>query len=391
MPRVRARAPAVPKHQSRLQPSSCASLGASREPLRVLHVVEACGGGVFEVLDTLTRGLAYRGHTNAIAYGVRPETPADLPDRLHESVELIPLPWIERRPIALVSGLASVPGAVRRWNPDVVHLHSSFAGATSLLPGISVPTVYTPHGYAFLKPRGRFRSGAIKWAERAIARRVSVIAATSHSEASQAFKVARAPRVRVVKNGIAELDNPENHAVVVHKERLILGIGRPVPQRQPVAAAKILQSLSGEADVRWIGGGYDSGAGIAALHAASVPVTGWLPREEALSVLRRSMVYLHWTAWDGLALSVLEALALDVIVVAYDIPPSREILGSQQVCATTSEAVSLIRKVLTDEPFRQDLIVQQRQRRAQYSARSMVENCEATYLSVRARSPRGDA
>ena len=66
--------------------------------------------------------------------------------------------------------------------------------------------------------------------------------------------------------------------------------------------------------------------------AAGIPLSDWLPRGELLDRIGSAGAYLHWTAWDGLPLSILEAMALDVVVVASDIPPNREILGPDAVC-----------------------------------------------------------
>ena len=69
----------------------------ARRPLRILHVSEAFGGGVFEIVKTLAERLATAGDTVAVAYGRRPETPAEVGDHVDPAVELMPLPWGERR------------------------------------------------------------------------------------------------------------------------------------------------------------------------------------------------------------------------------------------------------------------------------------------------------
>jgi glycosyltransferase involved in cell wall biosynthesis len=358
-------------------------LVSSQPSLRIMHVVEACGGGVLEVVDTLTRGLAERGHASALAFGVRPETPGDMATRIHDSVDLIPLPWINRRPAALAAGALALPGQVSRWKPDIIHLHSSFAGAAgALVLRRSTPMVYTPHGYAFSVPRSRLAALAITSVERAVARRVSVIGTTSCSEAIEATQITRARRVIAVPNGIAELDAPGSREAWPPKERLVVAIGRPVPQRQPVAVARILQSVSAAADVAWIGGGYENDEGMKALQAAGVPTTGWVGRDQVLDTLERASVYLHWTAWDGLALSILEALARDVVVVAHDIPSTREILGHRQVCRSAEVGTELILRILGDEKFKHELLTDQRRRRSFYSAERMILAWEALYQDL---------
>ena len=156
-----------------------------------------------------------------------------------------------------------------------------------------------------------------------------------------------------VANGIAELNadrvrtraNDELPRTPPRRRRR-----RTVPQRRPEAAARILSELRDVAEVEWLGGGGGRRgvAGGKALASAGIPLSDWLPRAELLDRIGSATVYLHWTAWDGLPLSILEAMALDVVVVASDIPPNREILGPDAVCATEEEAVARVRRVITD-------------------------------------------
>ena len=64
--------------------------------LRILHVSEAFGGGIVGVVAPLAERLTRAGHSVAVAYGVRPETPADVRNELSDDVEVFPLPWQRR-------------------------------------------------------------------------------------------------------------------------------------------------------------------------------------------------------------------------------------------------------------------------------------------------------
>jgi glycosyltransferase involved in cell wall biosynthesis len=159
-------------------------------------------------------------------------------------------------------------------------------------------------------------------------------------------------------------------------------MGRVVPQRQPGAVAAILADVADLAPVVWLGGVKKAPGSLEELARARVPVTGWLPREEALDRLGEASVYLHWTAWDGMPLSILEAMARDVVVIASDIAPNRSILGPRQVFASQAEAISAIRRVLVDEPYRESLLREQRVRRGQYGSTAMMLGWEELYAAL---------
>jgi len=375
--------------------------------LRILHVSEAFGGGVLETIRTIANRHAASGHDVAIAYGARAETPEELRAVVDERVELFPLGWRRAHPLSHVRSGRRLRALVNTWRPDVVHLHSSFAGVVGgLVLGGSVPLVYTPHAFASRIASlwvSRFAYGA---AEKLAISRSDVVGAVSESEASEAFALG-ARAVVVVHNGIPELDDlPGEAGPRGRRAPLVVALGRMVAQRQPEAHTRILAAVRDVADVVWIGGSPDPSVASAVEHAG-VAVTGWLPRPVVLERLRSASVYLHWTKWDaGVAWSVLEAVALDVVVVASDIAPNRPILDPRQICAAESEAVEVIRRVLEDPAFADELIAVQRARRVDYSAALMVSRWLQVYEGVvasgtssrrtrtrrsrRARTPRED-
>lgn len=359
---------------------------ARTDRLRVLQVIEAFGGGALEIVTTVSERLAERGDAMAIAYGVRPETPRDVRARVADPVEVFPLPWTARTPRAQVSAARALRRLVDDWRPDVVHLHSSFAGAVgSLALRGRAPLVYTPHAYSFTAADGRVRRAVYQAMERLVARRSELVAAVSESEARLARDVVRAGRVTCIRNGIPELDDPGPARAAPGGAPSVIGMGRVVPQRRPEECARILSALAGTATVSWVGGGGPDGpdsAGMRALRDAGVEVTGWVARDEALARLADATAYLHWTAWDGQPLSVLEAMARDVVVVASDIDANRELVGPGQVCRDEAEAVALLRSVVEDPDHRERLLASQRARRGAYGARRMVGEWRELYEAV---------
>lgn len=374
-----------PAELDRPEPAgSITAEGQRPRPLSILYVTEALGGGAYEVTRTEAEGMARAGHRVAIAHGVRPETPSDLRDRVDRAVELIALPWTDRTLGAQMRAQWALRKLARTWKPDVVHLTSSFAGLHGVLAIKEAPTVYTPQAYAFtMASEPSFKRWAYLILESFVARRVDLVGACSLSEGAQARALPGARAVAVVPNGIEELNEPAVTDVPeTDPEPTIVAMGRPLPQRQPEACARILSDVGDFARIRWIGGGGDGTPRHRALEAAGIEMTGWMPRRETLAALGRSMVYLHWTAWDGLPLSVLEAMALDVIVVASDIGPNREILGPEQVCRTEDEAIRLIRQLLVDPGLRERFLASQRDRRGAYGADAMIERWAYVYGSL---------
>jgi glycosyltransferase involved in cell wall biosynthesis len=357
--------------------------------VRILHVAESFGGGLMRMVVDLAEGSAAAGDAVMIAHGVRPETPTTLRADIDDSVGIRALPWTSRGPAAQIRAARELRALVREWRPDVVHLHSSFSGVVgSLALGRRCPTVFTPNAFASALPEaGALARPAYRLAERVTCHRVSAVGAVSWSEAEIATELGAHKVVRI-PNGIPELD-PER-AVTRAPDApppdpvSIVATGRTVPQRQPDACARILSAVADVAEVAWLGGGGGARgvAGRESLEAARIPITGWLAQSELLDRMAGATAYLHWTAWDGLPLSVIEAIALDVVVIASDIPPNREILGDSGVRQTEAEAVEALRRVATDPGYAEQLRVEQRSRRDEFSAAKMIGAWRELYAEL---------
>lgn len=347
--------------------------------MRILHVTEASWAGTLQVVRTLAADQAASGHAVTLAYADQPQAPADLALTAAAGVELAPLEWTRRSPAAQLAAGRALRRLVRERRPDLVHLHSSFAGAVGALALSRVPLIYTPHGFAFArKGVGRATGAAVRSVEALVARRCALVGAVSEAEAELARDGLRAPRVGVVRNGIPELDGGVPERSLDRAEPVVVALGRITEARRPAATARILAALVPHARVAWIGGKSGDGDD-RAVRDAGIPVTGWLPHGEALERLAEATVYLHWSAWDGQSLAILEAIARDAVVVASDIPANREIVGPRQVCPDEPSAIALARSVLEDPALRAELLAEQRRRAPAFGARRMSAEWLALY------------
>jgi glycosyltransferase involved in cell wall biosynthesis len=168
--------------------------------MRVLLCHQPTDGGVGRHVSDVADGLSAAGHDVILC------SPA-MPDGIPGPVEHVRLDLrravAPRADLAAVLRLTAVLGEVR---PDVVHAHSSKAGALARLARLAsprTPVVYTPHGFAFA---GHFSSALERHAYRAVERLLmpltSRIVCVCEAEARLARSLGAPDRVRVVRNGI---------------------------------------------------------------------------------------------------------------------------------------------------------------------------------------------
>jgi glycosyltransferase involved in cell wall biosynthesis len=173
---------------------------------RVLLLYQPIDGGVARHVVDLFDGLLARGHEPVLC-GPAVASASALSGASLEDPPFVRLP-VQRAvaPRRDVPALARYAAIVRRVHPDIVHAHSSKAGALARLgralhPG--VPVLYTPHGYAFAGFFSRELERSIyRQAERLMAPVTRFVITVCQAEARLAASIGPSSRVRVVYNGV---------------------------------------------------------------------------------------------------------------------------------------------------------------------------------------------
>ncbi len=168
---------------------------------RVLLVSQPTDGGAYRHVRDLVATLPSHGYEPVVCAPFGPGQGAEL------GCEIVPLAMERRVGRADAGAVARFARLVRRVRPDLVHAHSSKAGALARLARPAnprVPVLYTPHGYAhaghFERPA---ESRAYRLAEMLMTPMTSRVICVCEAERRLAAGVGPASRTRVVHNGIA--------------------------------------------------------------------------------------------------------------------------------------------------------------------------------------------
>lgn len=321
------------------------------DKIKVLHVAEAFEGGIITLLQSITNGTS-DDFQHYILYNRRKRSPKEPEALFKPGIKLVQSKHLTREisPFADLAAIKELRKVYLDIKPDVVHLHSSKAGAIGrlALDGFKVPIFYSPHGYSFLMYQcSWFERKMYYIIEKILGCRPSITVAVSKGESDLAKKVSR--RVIYINNGVntEELDRLnldfENRPPKVR----ICTLGRIAPQKAPEIFNRIAKALP-EVKFVWIGGGELQGE----LTAPNIEVTGWLPtREDALEKMMSCSVYMLTSLYEGMAFSLLEAMYFKRLCIVSRIPGNIDVIENGVtgfICGEIQEYVAVIRKLLKD-------------------------------------------
>lgn len=296
--------------------------------LFVLTGTPEIGGAAVHVRD-LAAAMVQRGHDVALAIGTSHPVLEDLQDA---GCSIFDVPALRRNllPWNDLAAVAQLRAVITSWEPDVVACHSSKAGVIGRVAGnlCGVPAVFTAHGWAFTEGVGDLRARVYGMAERRLARlSARVITVSDHDRvlAEHAGITASTEVVRIW-NGIPDIP-PAMRACPEREPPHLVMLARYSRQKDHDT---LIRALAGLTDLPWrctlAGGGpwfgrvrelvADTGLGNRVAVLGEVDYAQRLLRDAQLAVLS--------SRWEGLPLTILEAMRAGLPVVASDVGGVRE-------------------------------------------------------------------
>lgn len=364
----------------------------------VLLVHQPIDGGVGRHVSDVATGLSSRGFQVTLCGPALPTPPPPVSAQVSHVTVQMARAVTPRTDAIAVRDLAEV---VREVKPDLVHAHSSKAGATARLQRLrnrAVPVVYTPHGYSFAS---HFAKGmqrvAYREMEHLLSPLTSRIVCVCESEARLARTVAASKRVRVVYNGITAAEagpvDPRvselarSGPVICAMALLRSGKGLEtlidatpsVLSRHPRAQIAILGDGPGLEELR---------ARASARKAAhAIHFLGF--HQEPLSALRGAQVFVHPSLAEAFPYAILEAMAAGVPIVASDVGGIGEAVldGQSATLVAPGRSEDLARALVAalDDPARQAEIARAARARFEryFTFETMLDRLISVYSELR--------
>lgn len=331
---------------------------------KVFEVIECGGpGGTGSQVAAICNHLDRKKFEIGLAYSVRPgcspeEFRAQAPGA--EKAFYIPEMIREISPFQDLKAFQALYRLFKTEKPDVVHAHSSKAGALARLAAraAGIPHIYySPHGYSF---QMQDRAAASRWVYHGIERALSQIGeivAISVSEAELTRSIRGGKNVHTVCDAYL---GPLPALRERNERGLKIGAcGRLTYARNPDAFVKLAQRVTdsrNDVGFVWIGDGElrrTADDMITDMNLRSrCEITGWLSPEDVGKRMADLDIFVHFSRWEGLPNSVLEAMAHGLPVVASDIPGNRDVVTDEINGYLVKSEIQLLERVLelVDQP-----------------------------------------
>lgn len=316
---------------------------------RILHIVEAMGGGVFTYLVNLSNYLCSEFEVY-IAYSIRPQTPKNYRDYFDKRINLIEVKNF-RRCISItkdINAFFEIRRIAKYIKPDIIHLHSSKAGVIGrwAFDGRKINIFYTPHGYSFLmKDHGSFCRSIYRLIEMLSSKRNCITISCSPGENSETLKLTK--RATYVNNGI-DISNLED--LINYSEKdindhtfTVYTLGRICNQKNPYMFNLIAEKLP-HIKFLWIGDGELREV----LTSSNIEITGWVDRKTALKYASKADAFILTSLWEGLPISLLESMCIKKICIVSNVAGNIDVIQNGVngfVCDNIDDFVSAINKV----------------------------------------------
>lgn len=238
---------------------------------------------------------------------------------------------------------------IKKEKPDLVHCHSAKGGVIGRFAAFFTGTkvVYTAHAFSFLSAESAKKKQVFLLLEK-IAKLNSYLLACSGSERELGIKVVgfKEKKAFAWNNAVPDADkgltrisqisripsqNNEASDLPVPKEgeRYITSIGRPSYQKNPLFMVEVAHGIHlKHPDIKF----YLLGVGFYSpmledmkklIHQYDMDDTfyllPWLSHEETLKYVKGSLLYFMTSLYEGLPISVIEAMSLGKAIVASDV------------------------------------------------------------------------
>jgi glycosyltransferase involved in cell wall biosynthesis len=297
------------------------SAARPRRPRLLILITLAEVGGAQAYVSSLLPALVGRFDVTVAAHGPGPLRDAT---EAAEHARFIPLKSVQQplSPLRDLAGFVELLRLLRRERPDILHANSSKAGAlgrlAAFLTGVPI-RIFTVHGWAFAAHSG-VSSRLYRWADRLARPLTTTTICVSERERTTGISAGTcgAKRTIVIPNAVDVTGLPRSQPGG-HKRPLIVSVGRLKAPKDFSTLVRALGNLPPDSfEALIVGEGPDRDRLEEEIHALGLDNRVRLAgeRRDVPELLARADVFVLSSASEGMPVSVLEAMAAGLPVVA---------------------------------------------------------------------------
>lgn len=300
---------------------------------KIVHVVEAFGGGTYSFLTELCNASTNE-YEITIIHSLRKETPKLFEKDFNTKIKFIKIDMCRGlNPYNNIKSFFQLKKILKEEKADIIHLHSSKAGflgrIVSYTNGFDMNKVfYNPHGFSFLQQNeSKIKRNLFYQLEKFASKFGGCIIGCSKGEYEEALKMSN--NCVNINNGIdiKKIDNiiMENNLdkeVCKNNKKITIGtVGRICYQKNPLLFNEIAKKFP-QYDFVWIGDGelkYE-------LTSQNIKITGWINKKEVIEEVLKLNIFIMTSLWEGLPISLLEAMYLGRPAVVSNVIGNRDVI-----------------------------------------------------------------
>ncbi|MEZ7171863.1 glycosyltransferase family 4 protein [Sporosarcina sp. OR05] len=310
-------------------------MSKANQTLQVVQVItkmDTVGGAQIHVRD-VAKQLQTNGHAVHLITGGK--------KHVHECLKSIPIHFIphlvrELHPLSDIKAFFEMKRLLKIIQPDLVATHSSKAGIIGRLAARSlhIPVIFTAHGWSFTEGVPHPRKLFYRLIETIVGYFTSGVIAVSNYDYQLALQhhVVSQKKIICIQNGVHDFKEPPQRLKQGREEIRLIMIARFAPPKMQQHLLEVLIDLKHLPWVmQFVGDGptKESVERFAIDHGIGdkVHFEGW--REDIEELLANADVCMLISEFEGLPLSILEAMRASLPIIATDVGGVKEAVTAQ--------------------------------------------------------------